>query len=167
MALVVSWCQPKPWIPGVVVLYRVSCVVQASDSWSGTEPVACFSAVWLYNVVIARGDDVHMKRTQKHCTETFWSKLLLCACAGASGTDWSGSGPTLPDSSNASRSSLPQGAGPRIYVGGIPNAVSETMVRKYFANWGKVRFWRFSAQLQLGCDCATCFVLESGAASRV
>ena len=37
------------------------------------------------------------------------------------------------------RSSVPQGAGPRIYVGGIPNAVSETMVRNYFSNWGKVR----------------------------
>lgn len=37
------------------------------------------------------------------------------------------------------RSAVPQGAGPRIYVGGIPNAVSETMVRKYFSNWGKVR----------------------------
>ena len=33
-----------------------------------------------------------------------------------------------------------QGAGPRIYVGGIPNAVSETMVRNYFSNWGKVSF---------------------------
>ena len=35
-------------------------------------------------------------------------------------------------------SSIPKGAGPRIYVGGIPNAVSETMVRNYFSNWGKV-----------------------------
>ena len=61
------------------------------------------------------------------------------ACAGAGGnSDWPVSGPALPESSAASRSSLPQGAGPRIYVGGIPNAVSETMVRKYFANWGKV-----------------------------
>ena len=42
------------------------------------------------------------------------------------------------DSGGAARSGLPQGAGPRIYVGGIPNAVSETMVRKYFSNWGKV-----------------------------
>lgn len=48
------------------------------------------------------------------------------------------SGPGVPENSGASRSSLQQGAGPRIYVGGIPNAVSETMVRKYFANWGKV-----------------------------
>lgn len=61
------------------------------------------------------------------------------AYAGAGGSsDWPGNGLALPESSGASRSGLPQGAGPRIYVGGIPNAVSETMVRKYFANWGKV-----------------------------
>ncbi|KAL3141690.1 hypothetical protein ABBQ32_004377 [Trebouxia sp. C0010 RCD-2024] len=77
---------------------------------------------------------------------------------GASGTDWSGSGPTLPDSSNASRSSLPQGAGPRIYVGGIPNAVSETMVRKYFANWGKVEDVYFPKERATGRRRPFCFV---------
>lgn len=56
-----------------------------------------------------------------------------CMLAGsAAGTD---SGV----SESGSRSAVLQGAGPRIYVGGIPNAVSETMVRKYFSNWGKVR----------------------------
>lgn len=49
-----------------------------------------------------------------------------------------GTGSVPAESSAASQSRLPQGAGPRIYVGGIPNAVSETMVRKYFAIWGKV-----------------------------
>ncbi len=59
-----------------------------------------------------------------------------CMLAGsAAGTDNSGSGA----SESGPRSAVPQGAGPRIYVGGIPNAVSETMVRKYFSNWGKVR----------------------------
>ena len=43
-----------------------------------------------------------------------------------------------------SRSGRPQGAGPRIYVGGIPNAVSETMVRKYFSSWGKVSLMRLA-----------------------
>ena len=42
------------------------------------------------------------------------------------------------DGGGSSRLGLLQGAGPRIYVGGIPNAVSETMVRNYFSNWGKV-----------------------------
>lgn len=37
-----------------------------------------------------------------------------------------------------SRTGVLQGAGPRIYVGGIPNTVSETMVRNCFSNWGKV-----------------------------
>ncbi len=31
------------------------------------------------------------------------------------------------------------GSGPRIYVGGIPTAVSETMVRNHFTQWGQVR----------------------------
>ena len=32
-----------------------------------------------------------------------------------------------------------RGSGPRIYVGGIPTAVSETMVRNHFTQWGQVR----------------------------
>jgi hypothetical protein len=31
-----------------------------------------------------------------------------------------------------------RGSGPRIYVGGIPTAVSETMVRNHFTQWGQV-----------------------------
>ena len=31
-----------------------------------------------------------------------------------------------------------KGRGPRIYVGGIPTAVSETMVRNHFSQWGTV-----------------------------
>ena len=31
-----------------------------------------------------------------------------------------------------------KGRGPRIYVGGIPTAVSETMVRNHFSQWGQV-----------------------------
>lgn len=40
-----------------------------------------------------------------------------------------------------------QGAGPRIYVGGIPTAVSETMVKNYFSNWGKVCFGKLHCPL--------------------
>ncbi len=37
-------------------------------------------------------------------------------------------------------SALPssRGSGPRIYVGGIPTAVSETMIRQHFSQWGQV-----------------------------
>lgn len=31
-----------------------------------------------------------------------------------------------------------RGSGPRIYVGGIPTAISETMVRNHFMQWGQV-----------------------------
>ena len=31
-----------------------------------------------------------------------------------------------------------RGSGPRIYVGGIPTAVSETMIRQHFSQWGQV-----------------------------
>lgn len=34
-----------------------------------------------------------------------------------------------------------KGKGPRIYVGGIPTAVSETMVRGHFNQWGQVTHW--------------------------
>ncbi|DBA89087.1 TPA: hypothetical protein ACH3X1_016264 [Trebouxia sp. C0004] len=61
------------------------------------------------------------------------SSNMLQNLGSAAGTDNNSSG--TPES--GPRSAVPQGAGPRIYVGGIPNAVSETMVRKYFSNWGK------------------------------
>ena len=61
------------------------------------------------------------------CIDSFW------ICAGQA-PDQVGSS----DGGGSSRLGLLQGAGPRIYVGGIPNAVSETMVRNYFSNWGKV-----------------------------
>lgn len=65
--------------------------------------------------------------------------ITTCSAGPASGSDsnTAGSG-GLGDSSNLARPSISQGAGPRIYVGGVPNAVSETMVKKYFSNWGKV-----------------------------
>ena len=65
----------------------------------------------------------------------------VCQVAGvAAGNDSNpNTGKAVSEGSSGLRSAAPQGAGPRIYVGGIPNAVSETMVRKYFSNWGKVR----------------------------
>lgn len=33
---------------------------------------------------------------------------------------------------------LPKGLGPRIYVGGIPSALSQTMIRNHFSQYGKV-----------------------------
>lgn len=65
----------------------------------------------------------------------------VCEVAGAAaGSDSNPStGKAASEGGSGLRSAVPQGAGPRIYVGGIPNAVSETMVRKYFSNWGKVR----------------------------
>ena len=66
----------------------------------------------------------------------------------AAGTDNNGS----IASENGPRLAVPQGAGPRIYVGGIPNAVSETMVRKYFSNWGKVRPLTDSNQFSQYCS---------------
>ena len=48
--------------------------------------------------------------------------MLLCAAGKAEGGE----------------SGADKGRGPRIYVGGIPTAVSETMVRNHFSQWGQV-----------------------------
>ena len=50
--------------------------------------------------------------------------MLLCAAGKAEGEE----------------SGADKGRGPRIYVGGIPTAVSETMVRNHFSQWGQVTF---------------------------
>ena len=58
-----------------------------------------------------------------------------------------------------------KGKGPRIYVGGIPTAVSETMVRGHFNQWGQVLsrapLQPVGGRLQLDtsqiCLCAVCF----------
>ncbi len=44
-----------------------------------------------------------------------------------------GASPLQPGALPSSR-----GSGPRIYVGGIPTAVSETMIRQHFSQWGQV-----------------------------
>ena len=44
-----------------------------------------------------------------------------------------GASPLQPSALPSSR-----GSGPRIYVGGIPTAVSETMIRQHFSQWGQV-----------------------------
>ena len=70
--------------------------------------------------------------------------------AGSQILDTVGIEGTSTSASATVASSIPKGAGPRIYVGGIPNAVSETMVRNYFSNWGKV-----------GCCVAVMAIMES------
>jgi len=47
---------------------------------------------------------------------------------------------SLTGQSPLQSSALPssRGSGPRIYVGGIPTAVSETMIRQHFSQWGQV-----------------------------
>ena len=42
------------------------------------------------------------------------------------------------DKAEGGESGADKGRGPRIYVGGIPTAVSETMVRNHFSQWGQV-----------------------------
>lgn len=67
-------------------------------------------------------------------------------------------GKAVSEGGSVLRSTVPQGAGPRIYVGGIPNAVSETMVRKYFSNWGKVEDVYFPKERVSGRRRPFCFV---------
>lgn len=80
-------------------------------------------------------------RQQMHDSECLSLPCTICVYCNSSPCMLAGSvaGTDSGVSESGSRSAVPQGAGPRIYVGGIPNAVSETMVRKYFSNWGKVR----------------------------
>jgi hypothetical protein len=51
-----------------------------------------------------------------------------------------------------------RGRGPRIYVGGVPNAVSETMVRNYFLRWGQVEDVYFPKDKSTGKRRPFCFV---------
>ncbi len=44
----------------------------------------------------------------------------------------------LSGKADSGESGADKGRGPRIYVGGIPTAVSETMVRNHFSQWGQV-----------------------------
>ena len=66
------------------------------------------------------------------------TKPVCILAAGSQILDNAGIEGTSTSASATIASSIPKGAGPRIYVGCIPNAVSETMVRNYFSNWGKV-----------------------------
>ncbi len=40
---------------------------------------------------------------------------------------------------HAGMSAFRKGAGPRLYVGGVPEIVNEAMIRKHFSVWGEVR----------------------------
>ncbi|KAK9905754.1 hypothetical protein WJX75_005750 [Coccomyxa subellipsoidea] len=51
-----------------------------------------------------------------------------------------------------------KGRGPRIYVGGIPTAVSETMVRNHFSQWGQVADVYFPKDRALNRRKNFCFV---------
>lgn len=49
------------------------------------------------------------------------------------------SGPVdISSEENSLITDLPKGLGPRIYVGGIPSALSQTMIRNHFGQYGKV-----------------------------
>ena len=53
--------------------------------------------------------------------------------------DAGSSGPLdISSEDNALITDLPKGLGPRIYVGGIPSALSQTMIRNHFSQYGKV-----------------------------
>ncbi|DBB03861.1 TPA: hypothetical protein ACH3X1_012951 [Trebouxia sp. C0004] len=46
--------------------------------------------------------------------------------------------PRASSEDDTSASCVPKGLGPRIYVGGIPNALSQTMIKNHFSHYGKV-----------------------------
>ncbi|KAL3139742.1 hypothetical protein ABBQ38_004047 [Trebouxia sp. C0009 RCD-2024] len=62
------------------------------------------------------------------------------SCSGRSTSACSGSsGPVdISSEENSLITDLPKGLGPRIYVGGIPSALSQTMIRNHFGQYGKV-----------------------------
>ncbi|KAA6421924.1 MAG: RNA recognition motif-containing [Trebouxia sp. A1-2] len=97
---------------------------------------------------------VSRQRGGHSTSEPSTSSTRLQNLGSAAGTDNNGSGA----SESGLRSAVPQGAGPRIYVGGISNAVSETMVRKYFSNWGKVEDVYFPKERASGRRRPFCFV---------
>ena len=65
-------------------------------------------------------------------TEPTPGLTLHCINAGSSGLSVVGSEEDVPVTD------VPKGLGPRIYVGGIPNALSQTMIRNHFSHYGKV-----------------------------
>ncbi|CAL5224065.1 g6690 [Coccomyxa viridis] len=67
---------------------------------------------------------------------------------------------SLPGQSSLQSSALPssRGSGPRIYVGGIPTAVSETMIRQHFSQWGQVTDCYFPRDKYLNRRKNFCFV---------
>ncbi|CAK0732520.1 hypothetical protein CVIRNUC_000142 [Coccomyxa viridis] len=64
-----------------------------------------------------------------------------------------GASPLQPGALPSSR-----GSGPRIYVGGIPTAVSETMIRQHFSQWGQVTDCYFPKDKYLNRRKNFCFV---------
>ncbi|KAL0055511.1 hypothetical protein WJX82_001361 [Trebouxia sp. C0006] len=46
--------------------------------------------------------------------------------------------PHASSEDETSATCVPKGLGPRIYVGGIPNALSQTMIKNHFSHYGKV-----------------------------
>lgn len=119
---------------------------------SGRPPVASASSVPMIG-------GISRQRGGHSLVEPSHNNILLQSSGPASGSDsnTAGSG-GLGDSSNLARPSISQGAGPRIYVGGVPNAVSETMVKKYFSNWGKVEDVYFPKERASGRRRPFCFV---------
>lgn len=45
--------------------------------------------------------------------------------------------PRASSEDETSATCVPKGLGPRIYVGGIPNALSQTMIKNHFSHYGK------------------------------
>jgi hypothetical protein len=57
--------------------------------------------------------------------------------------------PHASSEDETSASCVPKGLGPRIYVGGIPNALSQTMIKNHFSHYGKASSQ--SQSVSLGC----------------
>ena len=116
------------FLPTRIDVYAMLIQVQQATLHATSAAAACYLlaiADWHDSECLSLPDNI-----REYCNSS------SCMLAGsAAGSDNNGSG----TSESGPRPTVPQGAGPRIYVGGIPNAVSETMVRVYFSNWGKVR----------------------------
>ncbi len=57
--------------------------------------------------------------------------------------------PRASSEDETSATCVPKGLGPRIYVGGVPNALSQTMIKNHFSHYGKASSQSPSASL--GC----------------
>ncbi len=55
--------------------------------------------------------------------------------------------PRASSEDETSATCVPKGLGPRIYVGGIPNALSQTMIKNHFSHYGKASSQSPSASL--------------------